>query len=122
MQRFKLETVIRLGIYLSLLAGFAAILSALLAAELITGIIIAMMVFLFASGLLFPILSRLAVEASTVAMGNKMAVFSSIMTFSGMLGTCYVSFLPASNILFTMPALLCICSVCAGICYIGAKK
>lgn len=91
MKRLDVQAIFNYSLIISTVAAIYALISALLLPHILSNLIIAMMLFSLASGILFPILNRLAIEASQQPMAMKVAVFSALMTSCGMLGTVYVS-------------------------------
>jgi len=60
-------------------------------AEYLFDIIVPMMGISLGCGVGFPVLNRMAIEASKEAMGVRMSVFSSLMGGSGMVGSAIIS-------------------------------
>jgi len=90
--RFTLKAIIRFGVITVFVASCYALLSSLFYPQVIWNMIAAMIFIAGASGLIFPILGRLAVEASDEPMGSKVAMTAFLMGAAGIVGSAVISF------------------------------
>jgi len=90
--------LVRLGLSITLVGGILSLIFAFVIPNSLSGLVIAMMIYSFGSGLSFPPLNRLAIEASPEPMGIRMAVSSTLMSGFGMLGALTVSIVYDSTI------------------------
>lgn len=108
MNSLALKSIINIGISLAFLAGLYALITSMLAPTYLWNLVGAMMAFAAGAGLVFPILERLAIESSSEAMGSRVAITSSMMGISGMLGSAIISIfyegtlLEFSSVLFAL--------------------
>lgn len=85
------KTIIKSGILLSFCGGSYALLSSLIWPTILSNMIIAMVLLACGTGLALPVLSRLAIEASDEPMGSRVAIWSSLMSGTGMFGSAIIS-------------------------------
>ncbi len=81
------EKITQLSLALALCAGVLGFILNLAFAPQLFTLIFPMMLFALAAGIGFSLLSRLGIEASHESMGIKMALFSSFIGVSGLLGS-----------------------------------
>lgn len=91
MEKIGPDKLIRLGLSITLIGGILSLIFAIMFPNSLSGLVIAMTIYSFGSGLSFPPLNRLAIEASDKPMGIRMAVSSTLMSGFGMLGALTVS-------------------------------
>jgi Bcr/CflA subfamily drug resistance transporter len=91
MDRLGVQRLIDLGLYIVVLAGAIGLVLTWIFPHFIWGLIIALMLFVFGSGLAFSPSHRLAIEACDEPMGVRMAVFSSMLSFAAVAGGLLVS-------------------------------
>lgn len=120
MNRFSVNTLFVFVLLSSLVASIFALVMALLLPTFLSFIVIAMMIFSLASGILFPILNQFAMESSQVPMATKVAIFSATMTACAMLGTVYISIFSDGG-LITMALFLVIVSAVANVLKLAMK-
>lgn len=80
------DRLIQWGLRIVMFGGVLAFCLTLLFPHFIWGLILSLMVFTFGSSLIGTPANRIAVEACTVPMGARMAVFSTMMSLSGFIG------------------------------------
>ena len=80
------DRLIQQGLRIVMLGGVLAFCLTLLFPHFIWGLILSLMIFTFGSSLIGTPANRIAVEACTVPMGARMAVFSTMMSLSGFIG------------------------------------
>ena len=118
MKRIALTTLIKAGITLAVIGGIYALLTSLIWPNTPYNTILAMMLLACGSGLAFPILGRLAIEASTEPMGARVAISSALTGAAGMFGSAVISSF-YNGALFSLGAILFVFSVMAvGLQYI----
>ncbi|MBB71159.1 MAG: hypothetical protein CMF50_02020 [Legionellales bacterium] len=91
-KRFSLDSLVMFGVILGITAGIYAFVTSMLWPDELTHMIIAMVILAAGTGLTYPIVNRLAVEASDEVMSAKIALFSCFIGMSGMGGSAIVSF------------------------------
>lgn len=91
MNSVSLKAIIKLGVSIALLGGTYALATSIIWPTNIWNMIISMMLLAGGSGLAFPVLNRLAIEASNEPMGSRVAISSFLMGLSGMIGSAIVS-------------------------------
>ncbi len=91
MKRYKIPSLIKFGLTCALCGGVLSLLLAVLLPQILYGMIISLMLVAGGTGLCYPILNRVAIEASTEPMGTRMAVFSSLTGSFGMIGSGLIS-------------------------------
>lgn len=121
MKLLSLKTIIKIGISISLLGGIYSLGTSIIFPNNIWNMIIAMMLLAGGSGLAFPILNRLAIESSIEPMGSRVAISSSLMGISGMIGSAIVSQV-YNGTLFSLGIILFILSAIAALLRIMSKN
>lgn len=96
--RFNPITLIKIGIAIASLAALGFVVSCLLHLPLYA-IVLCMMLVGLGAAMTFGPLSRFAVEACVEPMGRRMAIFSSYMSFFGVLSTFLVTLVKSDHML-----------------------
>ena len=109
MNFLELNIIIKIGISLAFLAGLYAFISSMLSPTYLWNLVAGMMLFAAGTGLVFPILERLAIESSKEAMGSRVAISSSMMGISGMLGSAIISLFYKGTLFEFSSVLLSLC-------------
>lgn len=112
MNALSLKAIIKLGVSIALFGGAYALGTSIIWPNNIWNMIIAMMFLAGGSGLAFPILNRLAIESSEEPMSSRVAISSSLMGLSGMIGSAIISSIYNST-LFSLGIILFILSIAA---------
>ncbi len=90
MDRLGIPGLIIRGLGITLVGGVLATLTAFLLPDYLSGLILGMVFYAFGFGLCTAPLQRLAIEASTIPMGLRMALLSTSLGFFGFLATTLV--------------------------------
>lgn len=106
LDKITVSTLIKMGLIISLSGGTLGFILALSFPQFILGLIVSLMIFTFGASLAFGPSHRIAIEACAEPMGAKMAVYSSIISVSGVLGSLIVSILHINNLLWLASLLL----------------
>ncbi len=112
MNHFKKELIVHLGLILALVGAFLSMLFAIVLPQGLWFMIIAMMLIAAGSGLSFPILNRLAIDASLAPMGARMAILSTAMSVLAVLGSGLISWV-YNGTLFSFSVILMLFAVIA---------
>lgn len=91
MRIYSLNQLINYGLALALIGGISSPLLSYFWPNFLGGMIISMTCFACGSGLTFSILSRKAIESSQEPMGMRMAIFSSLMSIFGAIGSIIIN-------------------------------
>jgi Bcr/CflA subfamily drug resistance transporter len=97
-ERMAVSKVIHIGLLISLLGGLLALFFTMIFPHHLSGFVIALMIYAGGSGLVLSPLSRIAIESCQEPMGVRMAIFSSVMSIFGVLGSALVSQFYINNI------------------------
>ncbi|MFN7098150.1 MAG: hypothetical protein ACK4PR_11425, partial [Gammaproteobacteria bacterium] len=120
LERFGVNKLISFAIALALVGTIFSVIIAIVLPEMLIYFIITLMIFTFANALAFGPLQRLAIEASTAPMGARMAIFSTLMSSSGVLGSSLASIfytgtsLPLAGIILVTAIMACLLRYYAG--------
>lgn len=107
MTSVTLANIIRLGIGLSVFGGTCALIASSLWPNTLWPTIVAMMFLAGGSGFAFPVLNRLAIDASDAPMGARVAMSSFLMTASGMVASGIISTVYNGSLLSLAIILFC---------------
>lgn len=119
--RYTLNTLITVGLTMSVFASLAALVLAIILPEYLPATIVGLMLFAGGTGLAFPSLNRIAIESSTAPMGLRVATFSTGTGLSSIVGSGIVTlFTPAS--LMLLPTVLLSFSGLALLLYLVSRK
>lgn len=83
----NINTPIKLGVIISLFGAILSLITSLIFPNTFLYLLFSIMIYAIGSGLAFAPLSRLAIESSTEPMGARMAIFSSVISILGVLGS-----------------------------------
>lgn len=112
-RKYPSQLIARVGVTIALLGGAMALILAVYWSELLIALVMALMLYALGSAMLWAPLNRLAMEAiPNIAMGTKMAMFSAMVSTSGVFG----SIIARSNIM-TLAIILATTSVIANVLY-----
>lgn len=95
----NMKKLIHTGTLLATIGGLYAILASILAPTVVLNIIIGMILVAFGSGLVFPILNRIGIEASNQPMSAKVAISSFLMCLAGIIGSSLATITYSGTIL-----------------------
>lgn len=90
MQKYESDWLIRVGLAIALVGGVLSLLTWVYPRNL-SIIIISLMLVASGAGFSSPPLNRTAIEASVEPMGARMAMFSTLMSFFGIIGSALIS-------------------------------
>lgn len=90
-ERLGVHKLISTGISLAIFGTALSVVTAFVWPQILVYFIVTLMIFTFANALSFGPLQRLAVEASDAPMGARMAIFSTLMSGAGVLGSFLAS-------------------------------
>lgn len=99
MQALPTHYLANIGMVLAVLTGVALLILTRLEINTLMPFIIAFMALGLSAGISFPVLNRLAIAASKAPMGSRMAVFSTLLSASGAIGSVLVSAKASSPLL-----------------------
>ena len=123
MRHLQNTTLIKMGLGLAFAGASFSVLASLLFPQNLWLMVVSMMFIAAGSGLSFPLLNRMAIEASTAPMGTRMAVLSTAMSLLAVLGSGLTSWLyNGSLVSFSMILILFISIACALNGFIYLKK
>jgi MFS family permease len=91
MERYTIANIILVAGIISLLGGIYGFITAIVLPNTIGNIIAAMTIIATASGLIFPIANRLAIESSDEPMGSRVAIYSFLTSIFGMIASSIVT-------------------------------
>lgn len=90
LKRIAIELLIKRSLSCALIGGMLALLLAFLFPDFLYGMALSMMLIAAGSGFAFPLLNRTAIECSDESMGMRVAVFSTLMSAFGAIGSVIV--------------------------------
>lgn len=112
MRKYQIPFLIKVGLTTAMLGGVAAFLLAWLLPQTLAAMIISMVLINAGTGFCSPMFNRLAMEASNEPMGTRVAVFTSLMSMFGVIGSAFVSGVYNGK-LFSLAIILAVLSVIA---------
>jgi len=87
----SIEKITKISIGSAFLGGLLSLVCSVVFPNHLIDIVLPMMILALGSGIGFPVFNRMAVEGSEESMGVKVALFSSFMGVSGLLGSIMIS-------------------------------
>lgn len=121
MKKLGIQYLIDCGLFIVILGGAFAFVVTWIFPHFIWGLIIALMLFVFGSGLAFSPSHRLAIEACNEPMGARMAIFSTMLCLAGVSGGLLVS-MTYDETLFWFGKLLFLLGILVVVTRIMSKK
>lgn len=107
MEKMSFNKLVFLGLIMALLGSVFAFVTSFIWSTQVWFLIVGAVVFAFGSGMVFPVLERLGIDACNEPMGSRVAVSSFLMGVAGMLGSMVVGSIYSGSLLSLSGILLC---------------